>query len=60
MSKRLPLTRSQDTQPRGPEVWPFILSSADAIPLSYTQLRHLPTDPTRLSAALDRLAASYP
>jgi hypothetical protein len=59
VSQRLPLTRSQDTRMRRPQARPFILSAAPEILLSYAQLRRLPTDPTRLSAALDRLAASH-
>ena len=59
VSRRLPLTRSQDTELRRPQARPFILSTAPPILLSYAQLRHLPTDPTRLGAALDRLASRY-
>jgi hypothetical protein len=58
VNRALPITRSQDVRlPRRPR--PFIISSVPAILLSYTQLRRLPTDPGRLDAALNRLAASY-
>lgn len=56
-SRALPLTRSQDTQLRRPNPRPFILSPAPAILVSYAELRRLPTDPSRLSAAIDELAA---
>jgi hypothetical protein len=59
VSRHLPLTRSQDAQLRGRQARPFILSSAPVIGLSYAELRDLPTDPTRLGAALDRLAARH-
>jgi hypothetical protein len=59
VSRRLPLTRSHDARMRRPQARPFILSVAPEILLSYAQLRHLPTDPTRLSVALDRLAVSH-
>jgi hypothetical protein len=59
VSRRLPLTRSQDTTMRRTQARPFILSAAPEILLSYAQLRHLPTDPSRLSAAIDRLASSH-
>jgi hypothetical protein len=54
----LPLTRSQDARLRA-QARPFILSAAPPILVSYEQLRALPTDPGRLSAMLDRLAARY-
>jgi hypothetical protein len=56
-SRRLPLTRSEDFHMRRAQQRPFILSSVPEILLSYDQLRRLPTDPARLSVALDRLAA---
>jgi hypothetical protein len=59
VSRRLPLTRSQDMQLRRTQLRPFILSSVPEILVSYDQLRRLPTDPARLSAALDRIAARY-
>ena len=59
VNRSLPLTRSQDTQERQSEARPFILSTAPEILFSYSQLRRLPTDPTRLAAAIDRLAERY-
>jgi hypothetical protein len=58
VNRRLPLTRSQDRRlPHSAR--PFILSPAPAVMFSYAQLRRLPTDPTRLAAAIDRLADRY-
>jgi hypothetical protein len=59
VASRLPLVRSQDAQRRRAVARPFTLSTAPAILVSYAQLRQLPTDPTRLSAALDRIIARY-
>ena len=58
-NRSLPLTRSKDAQlARSPR--PFILSTVPSpgILLSYDQLRRLPTNPTRLNAALNRITAS--
>lgn len=59
VSRGLPLTRSQNFQIRQSTARPFVLSTAPDIMLSYAQLRSLPTDPTRLSAAIDQLTARY-
>jgi hypothetical protein len=60
VNRSFPLARSQDTRlPRNKD--PFIISTlpSPGILLSYAQLRALPTDPTRLAAALNSLAARY-
>jgi hypothetical protein len=61
VNQSLPFTRSEETQQRHAQARPFILSSVPVpgILLSYAQLRRLPTDPSRLAAAMDRLAARY-
>lgn len=59
VSGRLPLTRSRDVQLRRPVARPFTLSTTPVILISYAELRHLPTEPARLSAALERFAARY-
>jgi len=59
-NRSLPFARSSDARlPR--HARPFIISTlpSPGILLSYAQLRRLPTDPTRLEDALNRLAASY-
>ncbi len=57
--RSLPLTRSQDRR-LAPSARPFILAtlSPPGILLSYAQLRRLPTQPTRLEATLNRIAAN--
>jgi hypothetical protein len=60
VNRSFPLARSMDTRlPRHKD--PFIISTlpSPGILLSYAQLRRLPTDPTRLAAALNSLAARY-
>jgi hypothetical protein len=60
VNRSLPFARSSDARlPR--HAHPFIISTlpSPGILLSYAQLRRLPTDPTRLQDALNRLAASY-
>jgi hypothetical protein len=60
VNRSLPLTRSSSARlPRSSR--PFIISTlpSPGIMLSYAQLRGLPTDPTRLKVALNRLAARY-
>jgi hypothetical protein len=60
VNRSLPFARSSDARlPR--HARPFIISTlpSPGILLSYAQLRRLPTDPTRLGDALNRLAASY-
>jgi hypothetical protein len=61
VSTHLPLSRSSDTPVRRSVRRPFILSPipTPGILLSYTELRRLPTDPTGLVAALDRLTARF-
>jgi len=60
VNRSLPLTRSSDARLSGSSR-PFIISTLPrpGILLSYAQLRSLPTNPTRLNAALNRLAARY-
>jgi hypothetical protein len=60
VNRSLPFTRSEDARLRRSSR-PFIISvlPSPGILLSYAQLRALPTDPTRLNAALNRLAARY-
>jgi hypothetical protein len=60
-NESLPFARSEDTQQRRPQARPFILSTVPipGIVLSYAQLRRLPTNPSRLAAAMDRLAARF-
>lgn len=60
VNRSLPFTRSSDARLR-PGARPFIISTlpTPGILLSYAQLRRLPTDPTALTTALNRLAARY-
>jgi hypothetical protein len=60
VNRSFPLTRSSDARLRRSSR-PFIISvlPSPGILLSYAQLRVLPTQPSRLNAALNRLAASY-
>jgi len=60
VNRSLPLTRSSDAR-LAASSRPFIISTlpSPGILLSYAQLRSLPTNPTRLNAALNRLAARY-
>lgn len=55
----LPLTRCEDTHRQQSQARPFIVSAVPEILFSYPQLRELPSDPTRLAAAIDRLAKHY-
>jgi hypothetical protein len=60
VNRSLPLTRSSDAR-LARSSRPFIISTlpSPGILLSYAQLRQLPTNPTGLTAALNRLAARY-
>jgi hypothetical protein len=60
VNRSFPLARSTDSRLPGHKD-PFIISTlpSPGILLSYAQLRRLPTDPTRLAAALNSLAARY-
>lgn len=60
VNRSFPLARSSDARLHG-SPRPFIISTlpSPGILLSYAELRRLPTDPTRLTAALNRLAARY-
>jgi hypothetical protein len=61
VNRSLPLTRSEDRRERRSKARPFILSTVPSpgILFSYAQLRRLPSDPTRLTAAIDGLVARY-
>ena len=60
VNRSLPLTRSSDAR-LARSSRPFIISTlpSPGILLTYAQLRRLPTNPTRLNAALNRLAGRY-
>jgi len=60
VNRSFPLARSSDARQTASSR-PFIISTlpSPGILLSYAQLRSLPTNPTSLNAALNRLAARY-